>query len=81
MVIVWFLFIGGIGLFNMFKYDVGVLRALNPKYIVDYFKRNGKKGWISLGGIFLCITGEWWHQVFFYKHSYVSSYFCTHIVG
>ncbi|GFP80819.1 potassium transporter 5 [Phtheirospermum japonicum] len=30
---------------------LGVLRAFNPKYIVDYFKRNGKKGWISLGGI------------------------------
>ncbi|CAK8562661.1 unnamed protein product [Lathyrus sativus] len=25
---------------------------------VDYFKRNGKEGWISLGGVFLCITGS-----------------------
>ncbi|XP_057747946.1 potassium transporter 5-like [Arachis stenosperma] len=57
IIIVWFSFIGGIGLFNLFKYEVGVLRALNPKYIVDYFRRNGKDGWISLGGIFLCITG------------------------
>ncbi|MED6106419.1 Potassium transporter 5 [Stylosanthes scabra] len=57
MILVWFSFIAGIGLYNLFKYDVGVLRALNPKYIVDYFRRNGKKGWISLGGIFLCITG------------------------
>jgi len=24
---------------------------------VDYFKRNGKQGWISLGGVILCITG------------------------
>ncbi|KAG8365772.1 hypothetical protein BUALT_Bualt17G0006600 [Buddleja alternifolia] len=53
----WFLFISGIGLYNLFKHDLGVLRAFNPKYIVDYFKRNGKKGWISLGGIVLCITG------------------------
>ncbi|XP_027062950.1 potassium transporter 5-like [Coffea arabica] len=53
----WFLFISGIGLYNLFKHDVGVLRAFNPKYIVDYFKRNGKKGWISLGGVVLCITG------------------------
>ncbi|XP_061362598.1 potassium transporter 5-like [Gastrolobium bilobum] len=57
MVVIWFLFIGGIGLYNLFKYDVGVLKAFNPKYIIDYMKRNGKKGWISLGGIFLCITG------------------------
>ncbi|KAI3467836.1 hypothetical protein Pfo_024499 [Paulownia fortunei] len=53
----WFLFISGIGLYNLFKHDVGVLRAFNPKYIVDYFKRNGKKGWVSLGGVVLCITG------------------------
>ncbi|XP_054813338.1 potassium transporter 5-like [Prosopis cineraria] len=57
LVLVWFSFIGGIGLYNLFKYDITVLRAFNPLYIVDYFKRNGKKGWISLGGIFLCITG------------------------
>ncbi|KAL5156307.1 Potassium transporter 5 [Glycine soja] len=57
IILVWFLFIGGIGLYNLFKYDIGVLRAFNPKYIYDYFKRNGKEGWISLGGIsFSCIT-------------------------
>ncbi|XP_057718733.1 potassium transporter 5-like [Arachis stenosperma] len=58
IIFVWFAFIGGIGLYNLFKYDLGVLRAFNPKYIVDYFKRNGKKGWLSLGGVFLCITGS-----------------------
>ncbi|MCI27707.1 potassium transporter 5-like [Trifolium medium] len=26
-------------------------------YMVDYMKRNGKDGWLSLGGIFLAITG------------------------
>ncbi|XP_030529272.1 potassium transporter 5-like [Rhodamnia argentea] len=57
IILVWFAFISGIGLFNLFKYDIGVLRAFNPKYIVDYFNRNGKKAWVSLGGIFLCITG------------------------
>ncbi|KAJ6341415.1 hypothetical protein OIU78_009563 [Salix suchowensis] len=57
VIFLWFSFIGGIGLFNLFKYDLGVLRACNPKYIIDYFKRNGKQGWISLGGIVLCITG------------------------
>ncbi|PIN01828.1 hypothetical protein CDL12_25661 [Handroanthus impetiginosus] len=53
----WFLFIAGIGLYNLFKHDVRILRAFNPKYIVDYFRRNGKKGWVSIGGIVLCITG------------------------
>ncbi|WCJ26700.1 Potassium transporter family protein [Euphorbia peplus] len=57
IICVWFMFISGIGLYNLFKYDLGVLRALNPVYIWRYFQRNGKKGWISLGGVVMCITG------------------------
>lgn len=57
IIIVWFSFIGGIGLYNLFKYDIGIFRAFNPKYILNYFQRNGKKAWISLGGVVLCITG------------------------
>lgn len=57
IILLWFLFIGGIGFYNLIKYDVGVLKAFYPKYIVDYFKSNGKDGWISLGGILLCFTG------------------------
>lgn len=49
--------IAGIGVYNLIKHDASVLKAFNPKYIVDYFKRNGKRGWISLGGVVLCITG------------------------
>ncbi|KAI5072195.1 hypothetical protein GOP47_0012301 [Adiantum capillus-veneris] len=56
-VFVWFVFICGIGIFNIFKHDVGILRAFNPYYIIDYVRRNGKQGWISLGGIVLAITG------------------------
>lgn len=58
VIVLWFSCIGGIGLYNLFKHEPRVLRAFNPKYIVDYFKRNGKKGWISLGGVVLAITGE-----------------------
>ncbi|KAM3356123.1 potassium transporter 5-like isoform X1 [Capsicum galapagoense] len=54
---VWFLFIAGIGIYNFVKYDPTVIRALNPKYIIDYFKRNKKNAWISLGGVVMCITG------------------------
>ncbi|PKA56858.1 Potassium transporter 5 [Apostasia shenzhenica] len=57
IILLWFGLIGGIGIYNLVKYEVGVLRAFNPKYIVDYFKRNGKEAWTSLGGVVLCITG------------------------
>lgn len=55
---VWFSFIIGTGLYNVFNHDITVLRAFNPKYIVDYFRRNGKEAWVSLGGTILCITGS-----------------------
>ncbi|XP_042475848.1 potassium transporter 5-like [Macadamia integrifolia] len=57
IICVWFAFIGGTGLFNFIKYDPAVIKALNPKYIIDYFHRNKKQAWISLGGIVLAATG------------------------
>jgi KUP system potassium uptake protein len=55
---VWFLLIAGIGMYNLVIHDIGVLRAFNPMYIVQYFTRNGKAGWVSLGGVVLCVTGN-----------------------
>ncbi|KAF5931319.1 hypothetical protein HYC85_032192 [Camellia sinensis] len=57
IICVWFLFIATIGVYNFFKFDPTVIKALNPQYIVEYFKRNKKDAWISLGGIVLSITG------------------------
>ncbi|PQM39923.1 Potassium transporter 11 [Prunus yedoensis var. nudiflora] len=57
IVLLWFLLIGGIGIFNIWKHDSSVLRAFSPVYIYRYFKRNGRDGWTSLGGIMLSITG------------------------
>ncbi|KAK3417904.1 hypothetical protein EUGRSUZ_H03888 [Eucalyptus grandis] len=39
----WFLSIALIGIYNFAKHDPGVIRAVNPLYIVHYFMRN-KKG-------------------------------------
>lgn len=58
IICVWLALIGSIGLYNFFKFGPGVIRAINPVYIVEYFRRNGKEGWISLGGIVLAITGH-----------------------
>ncbi|KAL2926628.1 Potassium transporter 5 [Bienertia sinuspersici] len=53
----WFLFNAGIGVYNFITNDPTVIKAINPWYIVQYFQRNGKDAWISLGGVFLCVTG------------------------
>ena len=58
IICVWFAFIGGIGLFNFIKFDPTVIKAINPQYIVQYFQRNKKDAWVSLGGIVLAITGK-----------------------
>ncbi|XP_042500705.1 putative potassium transporter 12 isoform X1 [Macadamia integrifolia] len=53
----WFFSLGSIGLYNLLKYDITVLRAFNPVYIYYFFKRNSAKAWSALGGCVLCITG------------------------
>ncbi|KAI3669074.1 hypothetical protein L6452_40295 [Arctium lappa] len=57
IVMLWFLLIGGIGIFNILKHDTMVLRAFSPMYIYWYFRRRGEEAWTSLGGIMLSITG------------------------
>ncbi|XP_062096808.1 potassium transporter 10-like isoform X1 [Humulus lupulus] len=57
IVLLWFLLIGGIGIYNIWKYDSSVLKAFSPVYIYRYFKRGKRDGWTSLGGIMLSITG------------------------
>ncbi|KAL5141067.1 Potassium transporter 11 [Glycine soja] len=57
IVLLWFLLIGGIGIFNICKYGSSVLKAFSPLYIYRYLQREGKDGWLSLGGILLSITG------------------------
>ncbi|KAI4311823.1 hypothetical protein MLD38_036685 [Melastoma candidum] len=57
IVLLWFIVIGSIGIYNICKYDRRVLRAISPVYMWRYFKKLGRDGWTSLGGIMLCITG------------------------
>ncbi|KAF4384822.1 hypothetical protein G4B88_000218 [Cannabis sativa] len=68
IICLWFALISGIGLYNFVKFDPSVVKAINPKYIVDYFRRNNKDAWISLGGIVLAITAS-----FLRKHNDVVS--------
>ncbi|XP_073115594.1 probable potassium transporter 14 isoform X3 [Elaeis guineensis] len=55
---IWFCSLGGIGIYNLLKYGTKVLRAFNPVYIYQFFKRNPTQAWMSLGGCLLCATGS-----------------------
>ncbi|XP_051198477.1 probable potassium transporter 13 isoform X2 [Lolium perenne] len=57
ILISWLACIGGIGIYNLLKWNPSVVRALSPYYIYNFFRKAGKDGWSSLGGIVLCITG------------------------
>uniref|UniRef100_A0A3N7FKF7 Potassium transporter n=2 Tax=Populus trichocarpa TaxID=3694 RepID=A0A3N7FKF7_POPTR len=53
----WFFSLGSIGIYNLVKHDISVIRALNPAYIYFFFKKNSGAAWSALGGCVLCITG------------------------
>ncbi|XXG80660.1 hypothetical protein AAC387_Pa09g1476 [Persea americana] len=57
IVIIWLLCIAAIGIYNTIHWNPRIILALSPYYIYKFFKKTGKDGWISLGGIILCITG------------------------
>ncbi|XP_044502607.1 potassium transporter 4-like [Mangifera indica] len=57
IVIIWLVSIFSVGLYNVINWNPKIVRAISPHYIVTYFKECGREGWISLGGILLCITG------------------------
>ncbi|PIA49124.1 hypothetical protein AQUCO_01300170v1 [Aquilegia coerulea] len=57
IVILWLLCIAAIGIYNIVVWNPRIYKALSPYYIYLFFRETGKDGWISLGGILLCITG------------------------
>ncbi|KAH9610146.1 hypothetical protein KSS87_004209 [Heliosperma pusillum] len=58
IVIVWLLCISSIGLYNIIRWDPHVYRALSPYYMYKFLKKTQTGGWMSLGGILLCMTGS-----------------------
>ncbi|PKA58456.1 putative potassium transporter 2 [Apostasia shenzhenica] len=58
IVLVWLLCIGLVGIYNTMRWNPSIYQALSPLYVVKFFNGTGKDGWISLGGILLCVTGS-----------------------
>lgn len=57
IVITWLLCISSIGVYNIIYWNPHVYQALSPYYMYKFFKKTRKGGWMSLGGILLCMTG------------------------
>ncbi|XP_021299279.1 potassium transporter 8-like [Herrania umbratica] len=58
VVITWLLCISAIGVYNIVQWNPHVYQALSPYYMYKFLKKTQKGGWMSLGGILLCITGS-----------------------
>jgi hypothetical protein len=46
-----------VGIYSIIQHYPSIFKALSPLYIFRFFWRNGKEGWLLLGGTVLCITG------------------------
>ena len=57
IILAWLVCIGSIGIYNIWHWNPTVMKGLSPYYIYKFFRVTGKDGWMSLGGIVLCITG------------------------
>ncbi|KAF9624197.1 hypothetical protein IFM89_008135 [Coptis chinensis] len=54
----WTLTTPMVGIYSIIHHYPRIFKALSPHYIIHFFLRNGKEGWLLLGGIVLCITGS-----------------------
>uniref|UniRef100_A0A0E0KDG4 Potassium transporter n=1 Tax=Oryza punctata TaxID=4537 RepID=A0A0E0KDG4_ORYPU len=58
IVLAWLICMSALGLYNIIHWNPHVYQALNPCYMFKFLKKTRKYGWMSLGGILLCMTGE-----------------------
>ncbi|GMH31136.1 hypothetical protein Nepgr_032979 [Nepenthes gracilis] len=58
VVMTWLFCISAIGLYNIIHWNPHVYQALSPYYMYKFLKKTRRGGWMSLGGILLCITGS-----------------------
>ena len=56
VMVVWFATIGVLGLRQIVEHP-GVLEAINPWHIVDFFEASPRRAFLALGSIFLVVTG------------------------
>lgn len=58
IILAWLLCISVIGVYNIFRWNPQIYRALSPYYMFKFLRKTKRGGWESLGGILLCITGS-----------------------
>lgn len=79
VVLVWLFCISTLGVYNIIHWNPQVYHALSPYYMYIFLRKTRKSGWMSLGGILLCITGNqfkfqtcrfYFHFIFLFAHKW-----------
>ncbi|KAL5748711.1 hypothetical protein ACOSQ2_026008 [Xanthoceras sorbifolium] len=58
VIIIWLLFIGGVGLYNIVHNDLHIFSAISPVYVYRFVRNINRESWSSLGSILLCVAGS-----------------------
>lgn len=58
IILIWLICISALGIYNIATWNPSIFQALSPYYMFNFLKKTKKGGWMSLGGILLCITGS-----------------------
>ncbi len=56
IMLIWFITIAALGVHGIVQHP-SVIVAINPLYGAEYLMSGGFKGFLVLGGVFLCVTG------------------------
>ena len=56
IMLAWFAVMAALGVYGITQHP-GVVAAINPLYGIKYLATGGAKGFLVLGGVFLCVTG------------------------
>lgn len=58
IVTIWLLFISGVGIYDVFRWDPKIFSAISPAYMYRFVRKINKASWKSLNSILLCIAGR-----------------------
>ncbi|XP_027340064.1 potassium transporter 25-like [Abrus precatorius] len=58
IIAVWLLFVGAVGTYNIFHWDVKIMYKISPVYVFKFIRNVDKGRWRLLGSVILCVAGS-----------------------
>ncbi|XP_054789053.1 potassium transporter 2-like isoform X1 [Prosopis cineraria] len=58
IIFVWLLFVAGVGVHNIFQWDVKIIYKISPLYMLRFIRNIDARRWRLLGSVILCVAGS-----------------------